>query len=148
VAADEVVRNYFAAVDLLRQQRERPLSELKTVAVGTQLAAQKRLLQEQRRHRRRQIGDTKLTELKIQSTNLDNSDPRAGRVPTVVVDVCWDVRWVDVVDKHGKSVISASRPDAGWTRYTVANYKWAADPSGGWRVAGGEDLKRAPCAAS
>ena len=90
----------------------------------------------------------RISELKVQSVNLDNSDPEAGKVPTVVIDVCWDVSKVDVLDKSGKSIVSPDRPDTGWTRYTVANYDYAADPTGGWRVATGQDLKKTPCAAS
>ena len=96
----------------------------------------------------RQTGTTAISELKVQSVNLDNSDPDAGKVPTVVIDVCWDVSKVDVLDKSGKSIVSPTRPDTGWTRYTVANYDYAADPTGGWRVATGQDLKKTPCAAS
>lgn len=55
---------------------------------------------------------------------------------------------VDVLDSDGKSVVSPDRPDTGWVRYLVANYKWKAAPRGGWRIASGTDLKRAPCAAS
>ena len=93
-------------------------------------------------------GTTAISELKVQSVNLDNSAPDAGKVPTVVIDVCWDVSKVDVLDKSGKSIVSPDRPDTGWTRYTVANYEYAADPTGGWRVATGQDLKQTPCAAS
>jgi hypothetical protein len=66
----------------------------------------------------------------------------------VQVDVCWDVSDVDVIDATGKSVVSPGRPDTGWTRLTVANYRYSADPRGGWRVATGQDLKKPPCAAS
>ena len=95
-----------------------------------------------------ETGTTALNELEVQSVNLDNSDPKAGKVPPVVIDVCWDVTKVDVLDKSGMSIVSSDRPDTGWTRYTVANYKYAADPTGGWRVATGQDLKQTPCAAS
>ncbi|WP_239455642.1 hypothetical protein [Nocardioides gilvus] len=80
--------------------------------------------------------------------NLDNSDPAAGKVPTVVIDVCWDVSDVDVIDRDGASVVSPGRPDTGWTRYSVANYDYTDDPNGGWRVATGQDLKEEPCTAS
>jgi len=147
-AASDVVRQYFATVDLLRQESKRPPSELTAVAASTQLGAQRTLLESQRKDGLHQIGDTKVVELEIQSIDLDNSDPAAGRVPTVMVDVCWDVNQVDIVDKDGKSVVSPDRPAIGWTRLTVANYDWASEPTGGWRVAGGQDLKKAPCAAS
>ena len=113
-----------------------------------ELSAQQRLLESQRRRGLRQVGDTNLVEVTVQSVNLDNSDPDAGKVPTVVIDVCWDVSKVDVLDKSGKSIVSPTRPNTGWTRYTVANYDYAADPTSGWRVATGQDLKKTPCAAS
>ena len=145
-AASHVVRQYFAVLDKLRQQPNRPLSGLSEVATSIQLSSQRTLLKGERRKGLRQIGDTKIADLNVQSVNLDNSDPKAGRVPTVVVDVCWNVSDADLVDKSGKSVVSRSRPDIGWTRYTVANYHWKSNRTDGWRVASGQDLKRTPCA--
>ena len=55
---------------------------------------------------------------------------------------------VIVVDKGGDSVVSPDRVTVGWTRLTVANYDWTSGLVGGWRVAGGEDLTKAPCDAS
>jgi hypothetical protein len=147
-AASAAVRNYYATVDRLGQQPSVPLRDLSAVATGVQLSAQQNLLRNQRRANERQVGDTKIARLEVQSVNLDNSDPSAGKVPTVEVDVCWDVTNVDVVDMNGKSIVSANRPNTGWTRLTVANYHYADDTSGGWRVATGQDLKRNPCAAS
>ena len=89
-----------------------------------------------------------VAELTVQTVNLDNSDPKAGKVPTVVIDVCWDVSKVDVLDKSGASIVSPDRPDTGWTRYTVANYRYADNPTKGWRVATGQDLKQTPCSTS
>jgi hypothetical protein len=147
-AATDAVRSYFAAVDQLRSDPAADLKELKSVATSAQLNAVETLISRQRDEGQRQTGTTALNELKVQSVNLDNSDPNAGKVPTVVIDVCWDVTKVDVLDESGKSIVSPDRPDTGWTRYTVANYKYAADPTGGWRVATGQDLKQTPCAAS
>ena len=125
------------------------LKKLATVATSTQLNAVQTLVgRQQRSGPAPDRHDTRISELKVQSVNLDNSDPTAGKVPTVVIDVCWDVSKVDVLDKSGKSIVSPDRPDTGWTRYTVANYDYAADPTGGWRVATGQDLKQTPCAAS
>ena len=121
---------------------------MKTVATSTQLGAVQTLLRRQHEQGQRQTGTTAISELTVQSVNLDNSDPSAGKVPTVVLDVCWDVSKVDVLDESGESIVSPDRPDTGWTRYTVANYQYAADPAGGWRVATGQDLKRTPCASS
>ena len=146
--ATEAVRTYFAVVDQLRSDPATHLKKLKSVATSAQLNAVETLIGRQRDEGQRQTGTTAISELKVQSVNLDNSDPKAGKVPTVVIDVCWDVSKVDVLDKSGKSIVSPDRPDTGWTRYTVANYKYAADPTGGWRVATGQDLKQTPCAAS
>jgi len=142
------MESYFRVLDELRTNSSTDLKKLGTVATSTQLNAAQTLVRTQRERGQRQVGDTRIAELKVQSVNLDNSDPSSGKVPTVVIDVCWDVAGVDVLDKDGKSIVSPDRPDTGWTRYTVANYDYAADPAGGWRVANGEDLKETPCAAS
>lgn len=147
-AATEAVRSYFTVVDQLRSDPAADLKKLKSVATSAQLNAVTTLIDRSRDEGQRQTGTTAISELKVQSVNLDNSDPKAGKVPTVVIDVCWDVSKVDVLDKSGKSIVSPDRPDTGWTRYTVANYEYAADPAGGWRVATGQDLKQTPCAAS
>ena len=146
--ATTAMTDYYAVLDGLRADPASDLKELDTVAIGAQLSAVQTLVQRQRDEGQRQTGTTAISELKVQSVTLDNSDPDAGKVPTVVIDVCWDVTKVDVLDKSGKSIVSPDRPDTGWTRYTVANYDYAADPSGGWRVATGQDLKQTPCAAS
>jgi hypothetical protein len=147
-AAADVVRNYFAVVDHLGQEPAPPLRELTSVATSIQLSAQRNLLNGQRHDGLTQTGDTRISDLKVQSVNLDNSDPDTAKVPTVTIDVCWDVTGVDVVDSSGKSTVSPSRPETGWTRYTVANYQWTKHPDDGWRVASGQDLKRSPCKAS
>ncbi|MFT4083925.1 MAG: hypothetical protein QM638_15195 [Nocardioides sp.] len=147
-AASNLVTRYYATVDQLGQQLSAPLDDLSAVAAGVQLNAERTLLKEQRRSKERQIGDTRVARLEVQSVNLDNSDPSAGKVPTVELDVCWDVSKVDVVNASGKSIVSKSRADTGWTRLIVANYHYATDPTRGWRVATGQDLEKAPCAAS
>ena len=138
--------DYYALTDLLLQDDAVSLDRLEEVAISTQLSAQKNFLTTERAAGTQQRGDTKIVETKVQSVNLDNSDPKAGRVPSVTIDVCWDVSEVDVVDASGKSMVPADRPDRGWTRLTVANYTWDNDPDTGWRVAGGEDLEKSPCA--
>lgn len=147
-ASAAVVHKYFSVVDTLRSKTNRPLSELSSVATSTQLSAVRFSLLGLRRKGQHQVGATRVARLKVQSINLDNSDPKAGKVPTVLVDVCWDVSRVDVVDKNGTSVVSPGRADSGWTRYTVANYHWSTSKSAGWRIANGEDLKKKPCVGS
>jgi hypothetical protein len=146
--ATAAMTDYYAVLDELRSDPSSDLKKLETVAIGAQLNAVQTLVGRQQDQGQRQTGTTAISELKVQSVNLDNSDPDAGKVPTVVIDVCWDVSKVDVLDKSGKSIVSPTRPNTGWTRYTVANYDYAADPTSGWRVATGQDLKKTPCAAS
>jgi hypothetical protein len=148
VVASNVMRSYFTVLDELRQEPGRPVSALSKVATSIQLSAQETLLRRERSQGLHQFGDTKIGDLKVQSVNLDNSDPAAGEVPTVVIDVCWDVSHADLVDRTGKSVVKPNRTDIGWTRYTVANYHWDSNRARGWRVASGLDLKQAPCTPS
>jgi hypothetical protein len=148
LAVSALVADYYATVDRLSQDANAPLSQLLDVATSLQLSAQRKLLKTQREKGQRQTGDTRVAEVKVQSVNLDNSHPKSGKVPTVEVDVCWDVSDVDVVDADGRSVVVPTRPDAGWTRLTVANYDYKSDPVKGWRVATGRDIERKPCVAS
>lgn len=147
-ASVDLVHRYFAVLDAVRQNPALPLSRLRTAMTSTELTTQRRLVQGERQQHLRQTGATAIDQLKVQAVSLDNADPSSGEVPTVTIDVCWDVSSADLVDDKGRSVVSATRPDRGWTRYTVTNHHWSANPSGGWRVAGGHDLKQAPCAAS
>jgi hypothetical protein len=147
-AAEAKVREYYAVRDRLGQNPTTPLGLLRSVAIGIELDAQRRLFKNERRQELVQTGDTRVAELVVQSVDLDNSDPVAGRVPTVQVDVCYDVTDVDVVDENGTSIVSPDRPERGWIRYFVANYKWVSDPSAAWRVANSKSLEQAPCDAS
>lgn len=147
-AASAGVQSYYVVRNELRQDPKQPLGLLKSVAISTELAAQQRLFKTERKQGLHQVGETKVAKLEVQSINLDNSDPKAGKVPTVQIDVCFDVSDVDVVGPDGKSVVPTDRPDTGWIRYSVTNYEWAANPSGAWRVASSQDIERTPCAAS
>ena len=147
-SATKTVRDYYAVRDQLRQDPTRPLKQLTTVAISTELSAQENLFRRERRDGLHQTGDTKIAELIVQSVSLDNSDPKAGRVPVVQIDVCFDVSKVDIVDKNDSSVVIKNRPDRGWIRFSVANYKWNVEPAGAWRVASSEDVERTPCTAS
>ena len=146
--AEAAVRRYFGVLDHVRKHPSVPLSALSTVATSTQLSAQRNLVSGERNKGLRQVGATRIKSLKVQSVNLDNSEPSAGKVPTVTVDVCWDVSGAGLIDKSGQSVVKPGRADTGWTRYTVANYHWSGNPSDGWRIATSQDLKKTSCAAS
>ncbi len=143
--ATETVRDYYAVRNELRRDPTQPLSSLKSVAISTELTTQQTLFNRERKQGLHQTGETKVVELQVQSVNLDNSDPQAGKVPTVQIDVCFDVSGVDVLGADGKSVVTPDRPDTGWIRYSVANYQWASDPDGAWRVASSQDIERTPC---
>lgn len=101
-AATEKLHDYYGALDSLRQNDDGSPTALEKVAVSTQLTADTLYLESERKKGHRQTGDTQLAVVKAQSVSLDNSDPSAGKVPTVTVDVCWDVTDVDVLDKSGK----------------------------------------------
>jgi hypothetical protein len=142
------MRRYVEVRNALRQDASQPVSLLRTVAIGGELAAQKALVARERAQGIRQIGETTIGDLSIASVTLDNTDPSTGKVPTVLVDVCLDVTAVDVIDKTGQSVIDSNRPDTGWIRYSVANYVWSKDPVSAWRVTWSKDLEGPSCAAS
>ena len=144
-AATELLQKYYAIRNALRQDPATPLRRLRSVSISTDLAAQENFLRTQRKDGLRQVGDTRIADLTVESVTLDNSDPKAGRVPTVVVDVCYDVTDVDIVDADGKSVVPNDRPDRGWVRHSVSNYEWETDRSGAWRVATSENLEQPPC---
>ncbi|WP_148612617.1 hypothetical protein [Nocardioides rubriscoriae] len=147
-AASAVLRRYYDVRNQLRQDSAQPLTLLEDVATSTELAAQQNLFKKERKQGLHQVGRTKVAELEVQSVNLDNSNPKAGKVPTVQIDLCFDVSQVDVIDANGKSVISPDRPDTGWIQFLVSNYQWDTDPDGGWRVASSQDIERTPCEAS
>lgn len=147
-SATQIVRKYYVLRDRLRMKPNASLGRLKSVATSTELEAQRTLFANERERDLRQTGKTRIKEIKVKSVNLDNSEPTAGKVPIVEVDVCWDVSDVDILDATGQSIISPDRPDTGWIRYTVANYDWEANPSRGWRVATSKDLEQASCASS
>ena len=68
----------------LASSRAKSLDALSTVATGVQLSAQQTLLKSQRKANEKQVGDTKIAKLDVQSVNLDNSDPDLARFPRVV----------------------------------------------------------------
>ena len=143
--ASALVRSFYAVRDELRTDPTVKLTTLRSVAIGGELSAQRSLFTREREQGLHQTGRTTIAELTVEGVVLDNSDPDGGRVPTVQVDVCYDVLGVDILDSNGKSVVSDDRPDTGWIRYLVSNYNFEANPSGSWRVASSQNLERPPC---
>lgn len=145
-SAEDVVRRYYLVRDELRRDPTRPLSELRSVASSTELAAQRALFDRERGQGLTQIGETAVAVLEIEGVNLGGSSAGGGPGASVQVDVCWDVSAVDIVDDKGMSVVSPDRPDSGWIRYTVVGEDEATEDE--WRVATSQDLERTPCAAA
>lgn len=139
------MRDYYKVADQIGQDPDAPLSRLERVATSLELSARQQSFKEWRTSGLRQVGSTQIVELVVQSVSLDNSDPEAGLVPTVQVDVCYDVSSVDLVDKSGASVVSPEREDRAWERLHVANYDYANDPDSAWQVASLTTLEKAPC---
>ena len=145
--AESLVGEYYSVLDAVGADPSADLERLATVAISKDLDVRRNQYARWRRDGWIQKGATELPKVQVQSVNLDNSDPATGRVPTVQVDVCFDVSDVDVLDASGASIVTAERPDTGWIRHTVSNYSWDTDPTGGWRVSTSVDLERAPCEA-
>ncbi len=143
--AETLVREYYRVIDQLGLDPSVPLTTLDKVAISEELSVRQRQFERERRDGWTQTGETKIVELKVQSVNLDNSDPTKGLVPAVQVDVCVDVTDVEILDASGSSVVTATRPDTNWTRHTVSNYSWDTDPEGAWRVSTSVDLDQPPC---
>ncbi|MEU2200611.1 hypothetical protein [Isoptericola sp. NPDC019482] len=146
--AEAVLREYLTLSNDLRTDTSRPLDELEEVATGLELDSQSKFLTDWREKGWQATGEARLVELDLVDVSLDNSDPDAGKVPTVTMEACVDVTGSDVVDSDGDSVIEPSRADRTWTRYLVSNYRWDDDPSDSWRVASSETLERESCDAA
>lgn len=145
--ATDALEQYFKTLDELGQDPKAPIAKLKAVAISTELLRLEARFQRWRRDGWRQVGEVQVVDRRADSVSLDNSDPDAGRVPTVTVVVCTDVSDVDVVDRTGSSVVKEGRPDELTTRYWVANYTFADDKRTGWKITGAKDIKEGPCAA-
>ena len=132
-AATATVNDYYAIRNQLRRDPTQPLSRLKSVAISTELTTQQTLFKRERKQGLHQTGETKVVELQVQSVNLDNSDPQAGKVPTVQIDVCFDVSGVDVLDADGKSVVSSGTTGHGMD--PVLGRELSVGLRSRWRVA-------------
>ena len=144
-----VCGEYFATVDQLRQDPKRPASRSRQPwRSSTELPRRRTCLKSERSKGLHQIGDTKVVELKVQSVNLDNSDPTPARCHRPI-DVCWDVSDVDIIDDERQV---GRQPRAPGHRLDPLHgrelRRGTTSPTDGWRVAGGQDLEKTPCAAS
>lgn len=143
-SARAAVDTYYQVLDELASDSSVPLDRLDDALAGDYLAAWRTELKQNRDNGWTQEGTTRVVEVTTQGVDV----PSDAAAATVVFDTCYDVSEVDVVDADGVSVISADRPDRGWSRLTLTNTSFADDPDGGWRVTTGETLEKEPCAAS
>ncbi|MFE5309864.1 hypothetical protein [Isoptericola sp. NPDC056578] len=132
--AEQAVRDYYETSDAALQDPEGFKQEdLKDVASTTALADLQNLLAASRDQELTQIGTTEIVEVKATKVDLTNK-PKANppELPYVEFRVCYDVSDLNVVDKDGKSVVPADRPDKGVQRVGVVNYDYP--DTDGWKV--------------
>src|SRR5699024_4147856 len=96
--AVSLVREYYVLRDELRSDASVPLARLEDFAISTELASQRRLIQDERDAGERQTGATRIAELDVTGVNLDRFDQSAGQVPIVEIELCVDVSDVDFLD--------------------------------------------------
>lgn len=86
----------------------------------------------------RNAGERRVGDIKTKNVSVVKSDlkPGPGNYPYVVLRVCEDVSGVNVVDRTGKSTVSADRPDSVPSTVTLNYYRPGTEgaESGGWRV--------------
>jgi hypothetical protein len=143
--AEATIVRYFKVTDQVGHDPTVSLSRLKSVAISTNLGLLENRYRGYRAEDHRSTGSTRVVTQNVDDVNLDNSNPKKGVVPYVVLTVCIDVSKLDVIDGQGNSVVANDRPDQRTTRYTVANYSWSESPRRGWRVASAEDIEEGPC---
>jgi hypothetical protein len=136
------VDTYYQVLDELASDSSVPVDRLGDALAGDYLAAWRTEVEQNRDNGWTQEGTTRVVEVTTQGVDVTSD------AATVVLDTCYDVSEVDVVDADGVSVIGADRPDRGWSRLTLTNTSFADDPDGGWRVTTGETLEKEPCAGS
>lgn len=142
--ATAMLNRYFRVTDRILQDPKVPLTRFNSVATGIELNVVTQGYRQERAKGWKNVGRSTTSVLKVDKVELDNSDPKHGRVPTVQFEVCTDVSKTDVLDKAGKSVVPANRPDRFQTHYYVSNYRWKTDKNTGWRVAYSKDRSK-PC---
>jgi len=132
--AQVAVADYYQVLNELSADPGADLSILKDVAISSGLVDAETEVNFDRSRDRRQIGATKVASISVTNVTLQFApDTTPPTIPTVQLDVCYDVSEVDVVDINGDSVVKSDRPDTGLARLGVANYDWP-EPTG-WKIA-------------
>jgi hypothetical protein len=105
-AAEEAYREYVRVADQIFVEGGAHPERLAEVATGEQLATELTGFAEIAASGYRSTGGTLFDQLRIQSVAPPNVNKAA-----VIVYLCEDVSFVDVLDSSGRSVVSASRPN-------------------------------------
>ena len=141
-STEDLVREYYRATDVVAKDPT-DLTPLDDIAAEAELHRLQTQFQQWADDGWHQTGDLKVVELVTQAVTLEPSD---GSVPSVQVDVCFDVTDLDIVDQSGASQVDPSRNDRGWDRLTVTNSAFDTNPYDGWRVTDAQTLEQEPCA--
>lgn len=132
--AEQMVTTYFRLKDesLFNPAQFRP-QDYESVAISSELTNLKNLHSAAVSQKLKQMGYTQVVSMRNPRVDLTNK-PKATppEVPTVQLDVCYDVTKVNIVDSAGKSVVPASRAPRGVMLVGVSNYSYPT--AGQWRV--------------
>jgi hypothetical protein len=134
-----LVEKYFAVDEAVALHPGVPLKRYYEVAAGPYANELQRGAQSLRAKGYRVKGRTRAGTAQVQALNLTSGKQKR---PAARVRVCVDVSDVKVVDKHGRSVVDADRPDA---YYEVLRLE--KQQKFGWRVVDGSDSEAPTCAA-
>ena len=111
-AAEEAYAAYLAVVDGVLANGGADIERLASVAVGDQLVADKKEIEEAARLGLHSTGTTTFDSLTLQRYELHEFHP------AVVAYLCQDVTSVDVLDSSGRSVVDSTRSNR--IRYEVS----------------------------
>lgn len=144
--ATAALQRYFDVTNELRTNPKLPLDRLKTVAISTGLLYAE---SEFRRYRQEKgitrTGEAKFEVQKVLEVSLDNSNPQKGQVPTVQLQVCWDISETDAVDANGVSQVNPDRADRTVATYWVSNYDFKKNPRKAWKVSSFQSTGEKEC---
>lgn len=133
--ATKALDRYYDVTNSLRLDKSQPISKLDRVAIGFGLSNTQAEMAGYRKEKGvTESGNATFTVIKILNVSLDNSNPKIGRVPSVMIEVCNDVSDVKAVDSTGKSLINPDRKDRSIATFNVANYAYKKNPQNGWKV--------------
>ena len=143
-AAQDAIKRYFRVRDDVgHQPTVENLAAYEDVAIGTALNDARNahiLMMEDKVHQTGYTVVESMTNPRVDLTNRVQVTP--PEVPTVMLDVCYDVSDVDLINAQGKSVVPPDRKPRGVERIRVYNYTY---PDGPWKVGLVEMLKERTC---